>query len=64
MKEKSLDMMRYNIQWVDVAVELNVTTQTVFNWRKEGSEKQLHLIDLAIKSIVERHQERVKEEVK
>lgn len=58
MKEKNLEMMRYNIQWVDVANELNVTYQTVFNWRKRGTKKQLHLLDLAIETIVERHKEK------
>lgn len=59
MKEKSIEMMRYNVQWVEVAKELNVTEQTVYNWRNKGTTKQKQIMDMAIETIIEDRKKQV-----
>lgn len=52
-------MMRYNVQWVEVAKELNVTEQTVYNWRNKGTTKQKQIMDMAIETIIEDRKKQV-----
>lgn len=56
MKLKTIEMHRYNIQWSDVADEIGVTQQSIYNWRN-GDERDKHkVIDMAIKTIVDTRQ--------
>lgn len=57
MKDKSIKMMRYNIQWTDIAKELNMTQQSLYNWRNGNNTKQHQAIDLAIESIIKNKKE-------